>query len=210
MHNHPPLPGQAFIHPRVNYTRPSGSFNPHPRVTPNITSDSAFNTQSRTNDSLPRGAPPVLASCPSNECSPRTRLPPTPPTFSTITGIAALPSIHEHAITTPIDATLLEQLLRAHPNKHLAAYLIRSLRSGFRIGYTGPRHHLCAPNLHSAFLHPEIIDQALKKEISMNRVAGPFDEPCTLCSPPVFWIGSGSQRWPRVAPHFSSVGSTRL
>ena len=42
---------------------------------------------------------------------------------------------------------------------------------------TGLRHPLRAPNLSSAFLRPEIVDQALCKEISLGRVAGPFDNP---------------------------------
>ena len=98
-------------------------------------------------------------------------------TFSSVTGIPNAQEIQQHTITTPVNSVLLEDLLSTHPNRPLVAYLITSLRSGFRIGYTGPRHPLRAPNLSSAFLRPEVIDQALCKEISLGRVAGPFDNP---------------------------------
>ncbi len=107
----------------------------------------------------------------------RARLPPSPRTFSALPGVPIAPAIHKHSITTPIDASVFEELLRPHPNRHLAAYLTNSLRSGFRIGYTGPRLPSRMPNLSSAFLRPDIIDKTLQKEISLGRIAGPFPEP---------------------------------
>ncbi len=161
-----PLLTHAFTHVRVNSTRPLVT-QAKPSFTP------APTTQASTIASRPLGSPfDPLAVGTVTTTAPHAPACHNPaPTFSMCTGIVALPSIQQHSITTPIDASLLEFLLRPH---YLAAYLIRSLRSGFRIGYTGP---LCAPNLHSAFLHPEIIDKVLGKEITMDRIAGPFDEP---------------------------------
>ncbi len=47
----------------------------------------------------------------------------------------------------------------------------------FRIRYTGPRDSMRTPNLSSAFLRPDVIDTTMRKEISLGRVAGPFDHP---------------------------------
>ena len=88
----------------------------------------------------------------------------------------ALP-ITSHSITTPLDANLLQDLLQPHHCPDLVTQLVSSMRFGFRIGYTGPRLPLQAPNLSSAYLHPAVIDKALEKEILAGRVAGPFSHP---------------------------------
>ena len=88
----------------------------------------------------------------------------------------ALP-ITSHSITTPLDADLLQDLLQPHHCPDLVTQLVSSMRFGFRIGYTGPRLPLQAPNLSSAHLHPAVIDKALKKEILAGRVAGSFSHP---------------------------------
>ena len=82
--------------------------------------------------------------------------------------------IHAHTIHTPLQVHLFELLLRTHPDQQFADYLVTSLFQGFRIGYNGPRTQLKAPNLRSAHDHPQVIDEALAKEVSANRIAGPY------------------------------------
>ncbi len=87
------------------------------------------------------------------------------------------PPICNHALTTPIKADLLHAYLKSHPDQPLATRLVFSLQHGFTIGYTGPRVALHAPNLSSAYSHPEAVDQALVREIQAGRIAGPFETP---------------------------------
>ena len=75
---------------------------------------------------------------------------------------------------TPLQVHLFELLLRTHPDQQFADYLVTSLFQGFRIGYNGPRTQLKAPNLCSAHDHPQVIDEALAKELRTNRIAGPY------------------------------------
>ncbi len=204
-------PRNSCIHQEGSLTNPSCSgylpYLPLPYL-----SSTAFNQASLTWPPLPNFANTHIlsnqalsqqtfshaAAAQSSQCSPNTsqrsptcttvapvpsvRLPPSPRTFSALPGVPIAPAIHKHSITTPIDASLFEELLRPHPNRHLAAYLTNSLRSGFRIGYTGPRLSSRMPNLSSAFLRPDIIDKTLQKEISLGRIAGPFPEPHLRCS----------------------------
>ncbi len=97
--------------------------------------------------------------------------------FGDLTGIPEARAIEQHAVVTPIDATCLHQYLQAHPNRQLTNYLVTAFRDGFRIGHKGPRVTHYAPNLPSAFAHPEAIDRALAKEVSIGRIAGPFSSP---------------------------------
>ena len=70
----------------------------------------------------------------------------------------AQPPISNHVPTTAAG------LLGIPPQ--LATQLVSSLQHGFRIGYTGPRVALHAPNLSSAYSHPEAVDQALVREMA--------------------------------------------
>ena len=54
---------------------------------------------------------------------------------------------------------------------------MQSLTRGFDIRYNGPEGPLIAPNLHSAFLHPEVSDEALAKEVHESRIVGPYQSP---------------------------------
>ena len=96
---------------------------------------------------------------------------------SALSRVAELPHtlpIHTHTIHTPLQVHLFELLLRTHPDQQFADYLVTSLFQGFRIGYNGPHTQLKAPNLCSAHDHPQVIDEALAKELSTNRIAGPY------------------------------------
>ena len=79
---------------------------------------------------------------------------------------------------TPINVDLLESYLEGHPDKHFVATLCSGLREGFRIGYHGPRNQTSYPNLRSANLHPDILEQNLLTEVLNGHTVGPF------CTPP--------------------------
>ena len=88
--------------------------------------------------------------------------------------------IHLHTIHTPLRPQVFAQFLNKHPDKAFTSKLLHSLEYGFDIGYHGPHTPLIARNLHSALEHPKVIDEALQKEVTNNRIAGsyrtlPFD-----------------------------------
>jgi hypothetical protein len=58
-----------------------------------------------------------------------------------------------------------------------AKYLVCGFNTGFRIGFQGDRHFRASPNLKSASVFPEIVEEKLEKEISQGRIAGPFHVP---------------------------------
>ncbi|XP_078374065.1 uncharacterized protein LOC144657587 [Oculina patagonica] len=78
---------------------------------------------------------------------------------------------------TPVNVDLLESYLEGHPDPHFVTSLCLGLREGFRIGYSGPRTHSFYPNLRSANLHPDILEQNLLTEVLNGHTAGPFPVP---------------------------------
>lgn len=85
--------------------------------------------------------------------------------------------INQHKICTPLRPQTFARLLNNHPDQAFVSKLITSLQTGFDIGYSGPHSPLIVPNLHSASIHPHIVDEALEKEIQENRIAGPYHSP---------------------------------
>ena len=82
--------------------------------------------------------------------------------------------INQHTTCTQLRPQSFARLLNNHPDQAFVSKLTTSLTLGFDISYLGPHTPLIAPNLHSASLHPHIIDEALAKEIQANRIAGPY------------------------------------
>ena len=79
-------------------------------------------------------------------------------------------------ITTPLDADVWAEQLKAHPDPAFTQYIVEGIRHGFRIGFS----HTClcspAPSNHpSASEHPEVISERLTAETSKGRLIGPLD-----------------------------------
>ena len=87
------------------------------------------------------------------------------------------PLISEHMTYTPLRPLTFERELSLHPDKGFVHQLILNLSHGCNIGYDGPQFPLIAPNLPSAFLSLITIDEAIAKECSLSRLAGPFSHP---------------------------------
>ena len=145
--------------PLASLSQPDSSSSSNPCVIPTPTQPTW------TTSSPSRSTMPCLSDCLAT------------PTFSDISGLPPVHDLSNISISTPINTTRLSQLLVQHPHRELASFLLESLTNGFRIGYQGQRFPVHSPNLFSAFLHPEMIDRALIKELHLGRIAGLFNSP---------------------------------
>ena len=73
---------------------------------------------------------------------------------------------------TPVNVDLLRAELASHPDRVFVSSSINDMSYGARIGYTGPRSALMAPNLASADEHAAAISAFLTKECTAGRMAG--------------------------------------
>ena len=88
-----------------------------------------------------------------------------------------------YPLPTPIKAPLLARLLQEYPDK---AFICNGLINGFEIGYDGSPHTQHCNNNLSVNSNPEFVQAKLDTEISLSRIAGPFDNPPLenfMCSP---------------------------
>ncbi len=98
----------------------------------------------------------------------------TPTATEATPGVPALrlhpmsPRMHH---THPYDSRFFARFLTPYPDSNFVSKLIHSLTNGFDIGYHGPRTHLIVPNLTGT----SVVDEALRKEVAENRMAGPFN-----------------------------------
>lgn len=80
-------------------------------------------------------------------------------------------------ILTPLRHLDFEKELSNHPDPTWVKDLLKGIKQGVPIGYHGPRRQRVSRNLTSAFQHPTIIDEELNKEVTAQRIIGPFNEP---------------------------------
>ena len=79
---------------------------------------------------------------------------------------------------TPLHVDQFALELKNHPNQPQVSFVLGGLSKGFRVGYNFPLKLKSAPrNKPSAYAHPDIVDAYLANEVSLGRVAGPFDRP---------------------------------
>lgn len=79
---------------------------------------------------------------------------------------------------TPLVLSEFKKQLAAHPNPNLVAYVLHGLEHGFDIGFNYLIQLKSArKNKSSTFEHPQVVDEYLANEVSLGRIAGPFDSP---------------------------------
>lgn len=76
---------------------------------------------------------------------------------------------------SPIKLVPLKKWLDRYPNRVSADMLLKGFTAGFRLEYKGVRAAREAPNLKSVKIDPNAIVKKLEKEISLGRIAGPFN-----------------------------------
>ena len=76
------------------------------------------------------------------------------------------------SVNTPLEVS---RALSAHPDRAFAKYICDGLCMGFRIGFQyGSPLRSASANMPSARLHPEVIQDYLRKEVAKGRMLGPF------------------------------------
>ena len=80
-------------------------------------------------------------------------------------------------VRTPLDVSAWNQYLSNLSTDPLVQFFIKGISEGFRIGYIGHEINCqsARTNLQSAYEHPDVVREYLKKEVREGRVAGPFD-----------------------------------
>ncbi|CAG2193979.1 unnamed protein product [Mytilus edulis] len=89
---------------------------------------------------------------------------------------------------SPICVNEVEESLKFYPYKVIANELIHGLRFGFKLQYSGSRLPVNANNSKSVTIHADLVREKINKEITLGRMAGPFDHPPlpTLRISPIF------------------------
>ena len=85
---------------------------------------------------------------------------------------SSMPCIH-----TPIDVARFTRLLADHPDKAFSSRVSRGLQSGFRIGFSGRRQTVTAPNLPSSAEHSVYISEYLATSCAQGETCGPYSTP---------------------------------
>lgn len=80
-------------------------------------------------------------------------------------------------IITPLRYLNFKEELKHHPDPHWVKGILAGIDRGVPLGYHGPRCQRISRNLTSALQHPLIIDNEIEKEVSAQRLLGPFDSP---------------------------------
>lgn len=76
---------------------------------------------------------------------------------------------------TPIKYAELCSELSSYPIALDRIQITHGFKYGFPLHYAGPRVYREANNLKSARLEPQLVEQKLNKEVSLGRMAGPFE-----------------------------------
>ena len=87
--------------------------------------------------------------------------------------------LSQHNRYTPLIFTTWQQALLQYPNQQLVQFFLQGISQGFRIGYsyhTGTTLKAARKNLLGARQHPQVVDEYLSKELSHNRIAGPYSK----------------------------------
>ena len=91
--------------------------------------------------------------------------------------IFSLDGIHVH-LKPPLEITPLKFLAWYRKllfcNDPIANWVLDGIANGFKVGFSGGQLTSANQNMHSAWSHPEIVDDYLLKELKRGSIAGPF------------------------------------
>ena len=102
--------------------------------------------------------------------------------FLSLSASFALPPVSS---VSPLNADEFCRELATHPDQQQVAFVLQGIRHGFKLGFQST-HRLrpAKKNKPSAFQHAKVVDEYLANEVSLGRVAGPFNSPprCPACT----------------------------
>lgn len=75
---------------------------------------------------------------------------------------------------TPVKVHILSKYLNNYKDKTI---VLNGFTHGFNLHYSGPRYYREAKNLKSIYEHPQVAQEKIAKEVSLQRVGGPFNFP---------------------------------
>ena len=78
-------------------------------------------------------------------------------------------------IHTPLDWQEWDRCLRDHPDQRFRRYIVRGIKSGFRVGFNGQCTRRATSNMVSTTEKREVVRDYLAKECGEGRVLGPLD-----------------------------------
>ncbi|XP_077861722.1 uncharacterized protein LOC144342493, partial [Saccoglossus kowalevskii] len=79
--------------------------------------------------------------------------------------------------TTSLDKNAFAIGLHDHPDKQFTASVLLDISRGADLGFTGTNHARETKNAKSAYSNPQIITEAILKEIKAGYTVGPFIQP---------------------------------
>ena len=98
---------------------------------------------------------------------------------SSCVNVAHTFNLPDVSVVSPINVAKLGLQLCNHLDRSKVEYILNGFRYGFRLGLHSNTITLksAKKNCPSSAEHPAIIDKYLAKEVSLGRVAGPFQAP---------------------------------
>ncbi|XP_033739602.1 uncharacterized protein LOC117326910 isoform X1 [Pecten maximus] len=100
----------------------------------------------------------------------------TPHQSAVLTQIPEVVQATPHKLPSPVKFNILQQYLTGYDVSKLAL-LQTGFTQGFSLQHQGIRTFRDSKNLRSAEENPQILQQKIDKEVSLGRIAGPFDSP---------------------------------
>jgi hypothetical protein len=85
--------------------------------------------------------------------------------------------VKDQLLPTPISIQYLKTALSDHPDQNFVSKLCNNFKFGVHIDFQGQRAPRFSRNLQTAFDNPDIVSSNLATEVSLGRIAGPFDSP---------------------------------
>ena len=89
-------------------------------------------------------------------------------------------------LPTPVKIDRLKAFLEGY-NQQLVEYIVKGFKEGFSLCSRAKVNNIEPKNLKSAYLHPEVLDDKIKKEVDLGRLLGPFDSRSfdDMCTSPI-------------------------
>ena len=88
-------------------------------------------------------------------------------------------------VSTPLVLPAWEAHLADHPDQRFAAYVLRGIARGFRVGFNHRNLKAAVRNMQSATEHPEVVDAYIEEELCLGRTIGPLCQARLAYKP--FW-----------------------